>query len=213
MPFGGIIAKVAASALFGRARDLLKLVPRKVWIALAVVITLWAAVWLHQKQVDSAYHDAFNAGYAEREKDENEELKFMRDVATAWRKEYEKKATEVSNLQKELHNETIRANSARADALRVRGPGAAASCPRPDRAAGLSTPSGEHGAQASGTDVAGSGMPAEQWASVPWAWLVDRAETCDADRDEVQRWRNWYPQQRDLYNAERQRIQNLTEVK
>lgn len=197
---GGIAAKIAASAIFGRAKNFVKAVPREVWIGLAVVITLVAAVWWHNSHAEAQLKLAYEQGFADRDKQLDEALIAMEDEAEAWKEKYETASTALAATERALHDQTLRSNAARADALRVRGPGAAKACPRPSDSSGLPTAAGDGGTTDQQPNAEGRGMPADQWATVPWAWLVTRAETCDADRDEVIRWRNWYPAQKELYD-------------
>lgn len=204
---GGIAAKIAASAIFGRAKDFVKAIPREVWIGLAVVIALVAAVWWHNSHADAQLKLAYEQGFADRDKQLDEALTAMKDEAKAWKEKYETASTALATTERALHDQTLRSNAARADALRVRGPGAAQACRGSSDSSGLPTAAGNGGATDQQSNVEGRGVPADQWATVPWSWLVTRAESCDADRDEVQRWRNWYPAQKKLYDDSRRAIE------
>jgi len=83
------------------------------------------------------------------------------------------------------HDEETRRIAGAADDLRVSGPGRArASCP-PAAASG-------HSASGGAGDVARPEMPSGDSATVPWQWLVSRAEAADLNRSEVIAWREWH---------------------
>lgn len=213
MPIGGVIGSIAASAIFGRAKNFIKSIPREVWIGLAVVIFLVAAVLWHNSHAASQLKLAYEQGFSDRDKQLDEALNAMEKEATAWKKKYETASIALSTTQRKLHDETLRSNAARADALRVRGPGAAQACRGSNYSTGLPATSSVGGAAGGQTDADGSGVLADDRAAVPWSWLVSRAESCDADRDEVLQWRNWYPAQKNLYEDSRRALKENSDAR
>lgn len=207
MPLGGVIASIAASTFFGRVKDFLKAIPREVWIALIVVIALVLAVWWHNSHADAQLKLAYEQGVADRDKELDDALALMEEDAKAWKEKYETASNALAVTERALHDQTLRSNAARADALRLRGPGASQACRGSDNPSGLSSRTSSNGTAAQQSDADGSGVLADDRATVPWPWLVARAESCDADRDEVIRWRNWYPAQKKLYDDSRRAIE------
>lgn len=206
MIFGGLIARIGASVLFGRVKKIAEAVPKQVWIGLAVVIAVAIAVVVHQRHANAQLEASYSAGVQAEKTRLEKELADARAEAKRWREQYEQKSDALSALERTRHEEALRSNAALADALRLRGPGRAATCPGSSGAAGLSVTAGNDGAPVGQSDVEGRSVPSGDWAAVPWGWLVQRAEQCDADRDEVIRWRSWYPAQRNLYETERNNL-------
>lgn len=83
------------------------------------------------------------------------------------------------------HDEETRRIAAGANDLRVSGPGRArATCP--------SAPASGHPAPGGTGNAPGPEMPSGDSATVPWQWLVSRAESADLNRSEVIAWREWH---------------------
>ena len=154
--------------------NFLALIPRSVWIALAVLALVGLGVFAHQRSVKAYGEERYAAGVAD-EKARAQE---------AARKQAEKDEKTVRKL-KEQHREEIDRISRDADALRLRGPGKARCRPAPIAASGRDEGHGE-------PDVAGPEVPPDDRAAVPWGWLVQRAEQFDANRAEVLAWREWH---------------------
>lgn len=100
---------------------------------------------------------------------------------------------DVSALVRSINNETNLLIARRADAVRVRGPGAAI-CPG---AAGPAAAAGGRDAPGGGADAGVDRLPYPAWEpliAMPFAELVDRAERCDLNRAEAIAWRDWHKQ-------------------
>lgn len=154
----------------------LKRVPRWVWIALAVLAVILAGAWWHGRQVKAFGNERFAAGYAKRVAEESAEAarRAARDV-------------EITAPIRRKTDETIASNARHADALRVRGPGAAAACVNPVPAG-----PGRRDAPVGGADAAADRVPDPQRIIVPFPWLVDSGERCDGALAEASAWREWH---------------------
>lgn len=172
-----MIIPLSARALGGSIFGALKLVPRWLWILLAVALaSRFAANW-HAGKVEALDRAAYGRGVTD-------------TVAAAARLQAERARLDAA-IAAELrskNDEESRRIAAAAERLRLRGPGKAA-CPDPARLPGGA---GRHGAPGGAADAAGPDLPADQRAAVPWPWLVDRAESHDALRAEVLNWREWH---------------------
>lgn len=172
---------VAKSALMqSPIGGLLKMVPARVWkllaIAAAIGLLIFLALRWHGGRVEQLKTTSFNAGYAKRVAEDTAEAtaRAARDVA-------------ITAPIRRKTDETIRNNARLADAVRLRGPGAAAACID-------AVPAGTGGRQpgAGQADAAGAGLPDAQRIAVPFPWLVDSAERCDGNLAEVLAWREWH---------------------
>lgn len=154
-----------------------KSVPRFVWYALAAALVFAFAVHWFNGRIEAAEKRGAERAYANVERQA---------------RELERKANALNARIVTAIKEKNRVENARiaadADALRLRGPGAAR-C-----ASAASLPSGPGGRVAAGgrSDAAGSGVPVQDSAAVPWGWLVNRAEQADLNRAEVLAWREWH---------------------
>lgn len=172
---GALIAKIAAKPLLKRAGAFLGRVPRPVWYALAaLLLALLVWRWIDGK-IDAAYKRGWEAGETKAYK--RIEAKANRITA---------QATAIStNIRKVTDAKTVRSDAHARDLL-VRGPGKAAySCPAVAAPGGHLPPGGRADAQVD--RLPGAERP--QLAVVPFADLVERARVCDANRLEVEAWR------------------------
>jgi hypothetical protein len=90
-------------------------------------------------------------------------------------------------------------NAALAAALSLRGPGAAASRCGPVSGPRPSTSTGQPGHSAPAAGAPPAGVLAEDWATVPWRWLVNVVQQHDDVTSEAQAWRNQYARQHELH--------------
>lgn len=150
----------------------LRLVPKWVWIALALAIAFRVATGWHDARVKAVWQAGYDQAVAD-----------GREIA----KQTDERTSEIATNIRSKTDETSGRIAARADDQRLRGPGKArASCPAVPAAAGERPEAGRD------SDAAGPGLPAEDRATVPWEWLVRRAATCDLNRAEVLAWREWH---------------------
>jgi len=163
-----------------------------------LVFVLFVAA--HQFVIDPHIRrEALADGKAEQAKADAE--KFAAQLAQAhadglaWREKATAEGQKIAQLDREKNDAEIRAHAAAADALLVRGPGAAASRCRPGDPAALPAGAGGHdGAAAAGT-AARPDVPEGDWATVPWAWLVTVVREHDDLRSEALTWRTDHAQQ------------------
>lgn len=167
---------------------IVRAVPRKLWIALAIAAVLLAAFLWHQHRAHAAIAAAEMRG-------EQRAYARIETEARALERKANDLGRKISNRIRSKTDEDNRRIAGTADTLRVRGPGQA-TCP-----GGARVPAGAGRPQSPGgqPDAAGPQMPADELAAVqaavPWPWLVDRAEQCDLNLTEVTAWRSWYVQQ------------------
>jgi hypothetical protein len=151
-------------------RAFLGRIPRVAWIALAAALLLFLGVRWYNGQIKDAEKRGADRAYAEVEK-----------KARA----LEAKANATADKIRSKSDETARAIAADADVIRVSGPGKARCIPVP-------APSGRREAPSGQADASRPEVPSDDRAAVPWQWLVQRAEVCDLNRNEVLAWREWH---------------------
>lgn len=197
---GGLLTRLGLGLLFGRIKDVLGNVPPWLWKALAVVAALGALWWWHASTVSDAREEGRLAGRQAEAARWQAAFDTAHKAALDWRTAYMGTAETLNTERKARYAADLRAIAASADALRLRGPGAAAA-PRCRPGAGLAA-----AASAGGPD--GPGRPAdaplaplpdeEPMAILPWAGVTRFAEQHDALRAEVLTWRAWYAEQQAL---------------
>lgn len=173
---------------FLAVKSFLGRIPRAAWIALAVVAILLLGTCVHQKKVKKFGQERYAAGVAyeqARLAKKAAELKAKVDALTG----------KITTQLKAKHDEKVIVINRAADDLRVRGPGKAA-CPGHS-----SVPRGSSGSVSAGGggNPATGQVPGGDRAAVPFGWLVDSAERCDLNRQEVLTWREWYKQQSEAW--------------
>lgn len=184
--FTAVAAFFARSALMSSpVGGLLKAVPRWAWIALAGALALLGAYLWHQH----AAHKALDAAYARGRDD------YAAKVEAHARSIEAKAADLAARINQPIRdklNENLGRIHADADAVRLRGPGAA-ECRDPRFSAAAGGPQ-----QAGGpADAALPKVPYPEWSALiamPLSTGVGFAEQHDAFREEVISWRTWYPQ-------------------
>lgn len=194
---GGLAAKVGASLLLGRVKRAAAAIPWQLWIAITAIALIGIGSCVHSNKVEQLRTASFKAGVAAEKKAGNERLAKMRRAALKWKAVAEQRAARISQEIRDAHEKTLRDNSARADSLRLRGPGAAR-C-GPDDHSGVPATAGGREQAGRGADASAAGVPAEDGlAAVSWGWLVSQAEQCDANRSEVLSWREFHRRQSGL---------------
>lgn len=159
------------------SRAFLSRVPWQVWAALGLVVVIGLGVHRHGKAIKHVKAASYAEGYAK--------------AVQVGIDEAAKQAAADAKITNELRsksNEEVRVIARDADALRVRGAGQARCAP------GHPVPVAASGRDPIGrrSDAAPVGMPDQDWAAVPFPWLVDQAEVSDANRAEVLKWREWH---------------------
>lgn len=173
---------------------------KRFWKPLLIGLAILAAFLWHQHIAHQAIDAAVKRGEARAYANVAKQAHDLAAKADAMN-------SKIAAAMREKNREENARIAATADALRLRGPGAArcAAVAGIPRAPGRHDPSGWFG------DVAGSPMPAEDSAAVPWGWLVGRAEEHDLDRAEVLAWRDWYVRfsaEWDKWNAEAEKARS-----
>jgi hypothetical protein len=199
-----MFAAVGLAWKLGGFREVFKLIPRWVWILIAVVLIGLAAMWWHgrqmaafEKEVRLSERTIVNAAWDKR-------FTKMRSNATIWKSRYEKASSDLADARSKAHEKNLQSNAAVAGTLLVRGPGAAAqaNCGPGDHS-GLSTATGQHQSAAAVGNAAGLAVSPEVWAAVPWPWLVGRGQEHDDLLSEVKQWRIWHPEQAELLQQQK----------
>lgn len=190
----GLVGSIALGGIVGKAKSVLGSIPWQIWAVIAGVALLGVGSCVHGHKVKAFGKAQFSAGRAAADADWEKALDKAHADALAWKAKAEANAAAISKEIGERHEATLRADTARANDLRLRGPGKA-SCSGPVHNPGISaSPSGHQ--QAGGrTDAPSSEVPPGDWAAVPWHYLVDQAQLCDANRSEAISWRDWYAKQ------------------
>lgn len=178
----------AAALKLSPVGNFLKVIPRPVWIALAVIALLLLGTCAHKRSVKKFGDERYAAG-----------VKHEGDRIAAKAEQIAKRAEEISAKARSLNNETNRRIASDADAVRVSGPGKAA-CLNP------STPgAGRYVTPIGKPDAARPQVPTGDrealLAAVPWPWLVDRAEEHDLCLAEAATWRSWHKQLEESWKA------------
>lgn len=177
----GLVAGIGAKAALGAAGARLKQISPRTWLvigcALAALLgALWALHWYHG-QIKAAEKRGSDAAYSNIAK-QARELTGKANALNA----------KLAAQMRSKNDEEAAAIRSDAGAVLVRGPGAARCAP----VAGLAGTSGRSVAAGGKPDAAGSQVPPDDRAAVPWPWLVDRAEQADLNRSEAIAWRDWY---------------------
>lgn len=195
----GLLARFGLNLVFGGIGNFLKRVPWQVWAAIGALLLIAGAVWFHQRAVHRLHDAAYAAGQSDEKAAWQAQLAKAQLAAKDWRAKYDAAAKDLSNKIGERNALEARNIAARADDLRLRGPGQAAACAGPGNGAGSSAGASGHDASGGPGDAAVAAMPAgEALAIVPWEPLVQFGEQHDLDRAEVLTWREWYAQQAKL---------------
>jgi hypothetical protein len=197
---GGIaalVAKFGLKVVLGNVGGFFKGLPSWAWIAAAAVAALVGGTFLHQHKAHQHDTALVKVTIAKRDGQWMKRLADEHAAGRAWKGQAEAQLTKVAQLQRKLTDEETARIAADATALRLRGAGKAAApagC-RPVDPARLPAATGGHVAQPGPAADAGTEVPAgdgqDQWAIVPWDWLVDVVSERDAFRVEAIGWRGY----------------------
>lgn len=188
---GGYIAlRLFAPGLLAVIGGVLKAIPPKVWLALAALAFVCGLLWWHNHEVKAAYNRGYATATVERDAKWSASFDTMHGAAQTYAAAFNQQSATLSNQIGARHATELRAIAARADDLRLRGPGRAAACARPGAVAGLSPATGGREPSGGTVDDGVAGLPDETpMAIVPWPDLIQRGEDADANRAEVIAWR------------------------
>lgn len=199
---GGIAMLILRPALRATVGGFARSIPGWVWKAAAALLLLGGLYWWHSSAVSSAYDRGEVAGKAAEKKEWQVAFAAMKRAAYHWRDEAEAGSDRITELTGALHDQNRRDINARADDLRLRGPGKAAACGRPGADPSLSSSPGGQGSATSPADAPPDRVPApDRFAIVPWGWLVKSGEDHDELRNEVMTWRSWHDKQKAAHDA------------
>jgi hypothetical protein len=185
--------RIFAPGVWAMLSGIVQAIPPKVWLVIAGLAALGGAWWWHTSTVKAAYNRGYAKASVERDAAWRGAFDKMNAAAQAWRENFDQRGAQIAAEIGARNAQELRANAARADALRLRGPGRAAACINSGGAASLLPASGGHDAPAGSDDAGVAGLPDETpMAILPWPDLIQRSEDADADRAEVKAWREWY---------------------
>jgi hypothetical protein len=168
-------------------RSALSKIPPKAWLAIGCAVALLLGALWHQHRLHR--HDA-NLRAEQKAADDklwSAALSKAHTEALAWKAKVDQQAATIAQDERKQHEEAIRLNAAAADALRLRGPGAAAAhCGQGDHP-GAAAAADRHGQAAPQTGAAPAQVPSGDWAVVPWGWLVTVVQEHDDLLEDVTR--------------------------
>lgn len=205
----GIALRLFAPALFSTIAKGFAAIPPKVWLVLGALALLGGTYWYHRSTVADAYEAGKVAGAAARDAKWQASFDRMEAAADQWRANFEQSITKITERVRNENAAELRRIGARADGLRLHGPGQATAPACAVREGAARLPGAPGGHESTGQPVADgmAGMRDEEpLALVPWPELVNRAEDADADAAEVIAWRTWYAKQKDAWEAARKRL-------
>ena len=205
---GGVAALFLAPGLREAIVTFLRAIPPKGWLAIGVLALLAGLWWAHARAVSAAYNRGYATATVERDAKWGKAFDTMHGAALTYAAAFNQQSATLSNQIGARHEQDLRAITARADALRLHGPGrAAATCGRPGDSAGLPSPARLDEPPGSAADDGVAGLPDETpLAIVPWPDLVQRSEDADADRAEVIAWREWFEKNRKAWDEYREKL-------
>lgn len=188
----GIVGSIALGSIVGKARGFLGSIPWQIWAVAAAILLLGIGSCVHGHKVKAFGKTQFTAGRAAADADWKKAFDKARADALAWKAKAEANAVKVSQLLRESHEQTVRSNAALSIGL-LRGGSGAASC-RPINRPVIAAPTSGREPTAPVANAAGPAMPPEDWAAVPWSWLVTRGQEHDDCLSESRTWREFYKQ-------------------
>lgn len=196
----GIALRFLAPGLLSKGLGLLDRLPGWLVYGLAGALAL-GGVWLwHSHAVTVAHRTGVAEGRKAAAKDWHAAFDTMHGAALTWRTAYEASSASISNRLREKNDADLADNARLADALGLRGPGQAAARCGPVRAAGVASAAGGREPAPARPDAPGSAVPAgDEFAIVPWPWLVERAREHDDLLAEAEAWRKADADHRDAY--------------
>lgn len=184
------------------SRILTAIPPKVLYAALGLIALTLAFIW-HGHEVKQLKAAAFAAGEAKADKDWQGAFDQMKVASDQWKANFEAKSTALSDQLRINHAQELRDIAARADDLRLRGPGKATfSCAGRQLDSGLPSPAGGLVSPGGNQSDQVAPMPSDggPLAIVPWPELVARAEQADDNAAEVTTWREWYARQKALHD-------------
>src|SRR5689334_8890829 len=190
----GIVGSIALGGIVGKAKGILGSIPWQIWAVIAGATLLELGSCVHGHKVKAFGKEQYQAGVkAEHDHVQAQFDKEHKD-AMAWKAKTEALQAQISQDIRGRNEEDLRTHGATAADQRLRGPGKA-TCGGQGNNPGISASASQHEPASGNADAAGSSLPANDRAAVPWSWLTDRAQQCDDNRSESLSWREWYARQ------------------
>jgi hypothetical protein len=184
--WAGTLAKLTS---FGRgAKATAQRIPPKVWIGLAVAAVLVGGYFWVNHKIHQAYANGSKAGHAAQFAHDQAEMAKARALARAYKLKLDTANTKIHNEEQTRHDQTVAANRALADALRLR----VRTSPQPggrgvSNLPGAATAGVPAGGPRSTAD-AGLGQGGDRpLICVDGAKLIDYAEQADNEHDALVR--------------------------
>lgn len=186
--------------------------------SLLLAFGVWAALAWHSGKVDARIEREVKASITARDAQWQGAFDRMKAAADQWQQNYERERDARASARRQAHETEIGRIGAAADALRLRGPGAAAAdryCrsiadPRASAAAGGREPA------AAGPAAPADRVPDPDWPTdgivVSLGWLTQRGREFDELLDESRAWRLHDAEQRDLIHDAREDLRRRLEA-
>jgi len=163
-------------------------IPRWVWGLAAGAALIGSAVWWHGRQV------RHTIAAAERRGEERAQAAYRKELARVAQhvRQLEARSSALTSQIKEARDAKDRHVAAAASTLRLSGPGKARAC-HPVVPQGT----GGSGVADRRADAPGPALLADDRATVPWPWLVSRAEGYDLLLNYMLADQEWHRRQED----------------
>lgn len=172
------LALIGLGAKLSGVGKKLKSVPWQVWAVIALVIALGVGGCVVKNKIEAYGSERYFSGYDDGRESRDAEVKAAQEAKA----EADRKL--AAALREKVNAQNTAINN-RADTLLVRGAGKA-TCPNPPAAR---TSAGGHDQAAPEADAPGLGVLTEDWAAVPWKWLVKQGREKDQCLVEAAAWR------------------------
>lgn len=191
----GVVNPLAggAMAVVGKAKAAVSRAPWWVWLILGGAILSFVGGCVHQHDVKKFGDERFAAGRKAADADWQKAFDKMHQVAKAWKEQTDEKNIQLTQKIREAADASMRADAAGYDNLRLHGSGKASCSGHVDHP-GVAAGAGGHQSTSGGSGTPAAGLPPEDWAAVPWGWLLGVGQQCDANRTEVLAWRAQHDQ-------------------
>jgi hypothetical protein len=202
--FSGLGAKLALGAVKAKAAwgDLDPVWKKRILIALAALALFFLHQWYAHRQIAAAYAEGKTAGYQQRKAEDDKAFAAFTKKAEAVTATMNKVTEEV----RQHHDQDLRNNAARADAIVVRGAGKAR-CRQLEAPAVPVSSGGHDGAAPGHVDADMDSMPPDggsELIAMPLDGAAGFAREHDDYASEVIAWRTWYPRMVEQWNKLRE---------
>lgn len=175
-----LIAGLGAKLLLGgsKIKAAATKIPWQVYVVIALVIAVGVGSCVHKNKVEAFGTERYNTGKVDGRKERDKEIVALQKAKA----EADRKLAAALREKADAENKRI---DRTAGTLLLRGPGKATCSNPPAAKPGTSG----HQPTPAEPNATGLGVPTEQWAAVPWNWLVKRASEHDKCLIEAGSWR------------------------